>query len=102
MSSAERHTAGIVPGSSPSPSGVKTTAADLVCISGGWSPTIHLTSHQGVRPRWRDDIDAFAEMNEVYRTYFPSSPPARTTVGIAALPGGAAIEIALVAVSGAH
>jgi 2-iminobutanoate/2-iminopropanoate deaminase len=48
------------------------------------------------------DINAFPEMNEVYRTYFPTSPPARTTVGVSALPGGAAIEIALVAVSGAH
>jgi 2-iminobutanoate/2-iminopropanoate deaminase len=46
------------------------------------------------------DIDAFAEMNEVYRQYFPTSPPARTTVGVAALPGNAVIEIALVAVSG--
>lgn len=25
---------------------------DLLAISGGWSPTLHLTSHQGARPRW--------------------------------------------------
>jgi sarcosine oxidase subunit alpha len=32
---------------------------DLVCVSGGWSPTVHLTSHLGVRPIYRDDIDGF-------------------------------------------
>lgn len=34
-------------------------ACDLVCVSGGWSPTVHLTSHLGVRPIYRDDIDGF-------------------------------------------
>jgi methylglutamate dehydrogenase subunit C len=32
---------------------------DLVCISGGWSPTLHLTSHGGIKPRYREDIAAF-------------------------------------------
>jgi 2-iminobutanoate/2-iminopropanoate deaminase len=45
------------------------------------------------------DIAAFTEMNTVYREYFNTAPPARTTVGVAALPGNAVIEIALVAVS---
>jgi 2-iminobutanoate/2-iminopropanoate deaminase len=45
------------------------------------------------------DIAAFQEMNTVYREYFPTDPPARTTVGVAGLPGGAAIEISLVAVA---
>ncbi|NGO52718.1 sarcosine oxidase subunit alpha family protein [Allomesorhizobium camelthorni] len=34
-------------------------ACDLVCVSGGWSPTVHLTSHLGVRPIYRGDIDGF-------------------------------------------
>jgi heterotetrameric sarcosine oxidase alpha subunit len=34
-------------------------ACDLVCISGGWSPAVHLTSHLGGKPVYRDDIDAF-------------------------------------------
>jgi 2-iminobutanoate/2-iminopropanoate deaminase len=46
------------------------------------------------------NIDTFAEMNAVYREYFATEPPARTTVAVSGLPGGAAIEIALVAVSG--
>ena len=31
------------------------------------------------------DNDDFAAMNEVYRTYFPNDPPARTTVGTSGL-----------------
>jgi len=34
-------------------------ACDLVSMSGGWSPTVHLTSHLGVKPVYRDDIDSF-------------------------------------------
>ena len=47
------------------------------------------------------DINAFAEMNAVYREYFPTEPPARTTVAVSGLPGSAAIEISLVVVTGA-
>jgi len=32
---------------------------ELVCVSGGWSPVVHLTSHGGLRPRYRADIVAF-------------------------------------------
>ena len=32
---------------------------DLICMSGGWSPTLHLTSHTGRKPIYRADIDAF-------------------------------------------
>ncbi|AEH87057.1 sarcosine oxidase subunit alpha family protein [Mesorhizobium opportunistum] len=41
------------------PDGRFETACDLVCMSGGWSPTVHLTSHLGIKPRYRDDIDGF-------------------------------------------
>jgi len=34
-------------------------ACDLVCMSGGWSPTVHLTSQLGAKPIYRDDIDGF-------------------------------------------
>lgn len=43
------------------------------------------------------DLSLFARMNEVYARFFPSDPPARVTVGVAALPKGAPVEIALVA-----
>ena len=39
------------------------------------------------------DISVFAEMNEAYASYFPSDPPARTTIGVAALPMGAEVEM---------
>ncbi len=29
-------------------------AADIVAVSGGWSPSVHLTSHLGVKPVWRE------------------------------------------------
>jgi 2-iminobutanoate/2-iminopropanoate deaminase len=46
------------------------------------------------------DISQFADVNEAYGAYFSSDPPARTTIGVAALPGGAQIEMdAIVALS---
>jgi 2-iminobutanoate/2-iminopropanoate deaminase len=39
------------------------------------------------------DLAAFADVNEVYATYFENDPPARVTVGVAALPRGAEVEI---------
>ncbi|MER8944636.1 sarcosine oxidase subunit alpha family protein [Mesorhizobium sp. M0959] len=41
------------------PDGQSEAACDLVCVSGGWSPTVHLTSHLGSKPIYRDDIDGF-------------------------------------------
>ncbi|WP_299411782.1 sarcosine oxidase subunit alpha family protein [uncultured Sulfitobacter sp.] len=38
---------------------VKTVAADLLAMSGGWNPTVHLTCHMNGRPAWREDIAAF-------------------------------------------
>jgi 2-iminobutanoate/2-iminopropanoate deaminase len=45
------------------------------------------------------ELAAFADINDVYATFFDSSPPARAAVGVAALPKGALVEIdAIVAV----
>jgi 2-iminobutanoate/2-iminopropanoate deaminase len=44
------------------------------------------------------DIDDFAAMNDVYAEFFPEPRPARTTVQVAALPGGIKVEIDCVAV----
>ena len=33
--------------------------ADLLAMSGGWNPTVHLTCHMNGRPTWREDIAAF-------------------------------------------
>jgi len=34
-------------------------ACDLLCVSGGWSPTIHLHSQTGARTRWNETLGAF-------------------------------------------
>lgn len=47
------------------------------------------------------DIADFRAMNEVYRSFFPSEPPARSTVAVAALVANARIEIECMALAGA-
>jgi 2-iminobutanoate/2-iminopropanoate deaminase len=39
------------------------------------------------------DMSAFAEVNEVYGSFFESDPPARVAIGVAALPRGAQVEV---------
>ncbi len=67
----------------------------LVCEAGG------TTLQQALRCTvYMTDLGAFAEVNEVYAEFFPAEPPARATVGVAALPKGAQVEIdAIVAVA---
>jgi 2-iminobutanoate/2-iminopropanoate deaminase len=43
------------------------------------------------------DIAEFGAMNEVYGAFFTTAPPARSTVGVAALPLGARVEIECIA-----
>ena len=47
---------------------------DLVCVSGGWSPSMHLSSHLGSKPVWNERIAAFV----------PGTPPAGMDVAGAA------------------
>lgn len=44
------------------------------------------------------ELSEFAEMNAVYAEFFTDRPPARSTVGVAALPKGARVEIECVAI----
>ena len=44
------------------------------------------------------DMASFPNVNEVYGRYFDETPPARATVSVAALPGGAGVEIDCIAV----
>jgi 2-iminobutanoate/2-iminopropanoate deaminase len=39
------------------------------------------------------DLTGFAEVNEVCAEFFAAEPPARVTIGVAALPRGAGVEI---------
>jgi 2-iminobutanoate/2-iminopropanoate deaminase len=60
----------------------------IVCAAAGTSldravrMTIYMT-----------DLSAFAEVNGVYGEFFTAEPPARVTIGVAALPKGAGVEI---------
>jgi len=44
------------------------------------------------------DISQFATVNAIYSTAFPTPPPARSTVQVAALPLGALVEIEAIAI----
>ncbi len=46
------------------------------------------------------DINDFGAMNDVYRSFFPENPPARTTVAVLGLARDARIEIECTAVRG--
>jgi 2-iminobutanoate/2-iminopropanoate deaminase len=43
------------------------------------------------------DMADFPKMNAIYGEFFPGNPPARSTVQVAALPKGGAIEIEVIA-----
>ena len=43
------------------------------------------------------DMAEFAAVNEVYGRYFTGKPPARSTIQVAALPGGFRVEIEAIA-----
>jgi 2-iminobutanoate/2-iminopropanoate deaminase len=43
------------------------------------------------------DMNDFSAMNQVYAEVFADSPPARSTVAVAALPAGARVEIEAIA-----
>ena len=45
------------------------------------------------------DMAEFPKMNAVYAEFFPENPPARSTVAVAALPKGVAVEIEAVALT---
>jgi 2-iminobutanoate/2-iminopropanoate deaminase len=46
------------------------------------------------------ELDGFGEINVAYEQFFPSDPPARVTVGAAALPKGARVEIDAIVAAG--
>jgi 2-iminobutanoate/2-iminopropanoate deaminase len=43
------------------------------------------------------DISKWGEMNVVYHQYFPTDPPARSTVAVKDLPGDSPVEIECIA-----
>ena len=45
------------------------------------------------------DLNDFANMNQVYATFFKNSPPARSTIQVAGIPKSAKVEISAIAVA---
>lgn len=45
------------------------------------------------------DMDDFQAMNAVYAEFFPTAPPARSTIAVKALPRGARVEIEAIALA---
>lgn len=43
------------------------------------------------------DLTQFGQVNDLYGSYFTSEFPARTTVEVSGIPGGSAVEIAVIA-----
>ena len=43
------------------------------------------------------DFDEFAQMNAIYREYFPTDPPTRATVGVTRLAANYRVEIEVIA-----
>ncbi|HXG13198.1 MAG TPA: RidA family protein [Gemmataceae bacterium] len=46
-----------------------------------------------------EDHDRFTEFNKYYAAFFPNDPPARTTLGVAQVPGESRLEITCIAYS---
>ena len=63
---------------------LRTAGMDLKDVA---SVTVYITSFAD-----------FARFNAVYREYFPTDPPARATVQVAALNDGARVELQMIAV----
>ena len=63
-----------------------------VLAAGGadWSSVVKVTA-------FLTDMNDFAEFNEAYSGYVGAEPPARATVGVAALPKGARVEVECIA-----
>ncbi|KAI0763644.1 hypothetical protein BD413DRAFT_483753 [Trametes elegans] len=55
-----------------------------------WRPPVSASKHPVYLTNLQRD---FTPMNDVYLQYFSSNPPARTCIGVAALPLGADVEI---------
>ena len=41
------------------PGGTRSIAADLLAMSGGWNPSVHLSCHMGGKPAWDAEIAGF-------------------------------------------
>jgi 2-iminobutanoate/2-iminopropanoate deaminase len=89
---------GVIPGTKTLPEGVvEQTRQTLQNVQGILEAAGTSMANVVKTTVYLQDIRDFAAMNEVYATFFPNDPPARTTIQVAALPLGALVEIEAVA-----
>ncbi len=62
----------------------------LEAAGSNWSKVVKVTA-------FLTNMDDFVEFNEAYAAYVGDQPPARATVGVAALPKGARVEVECIA-----
>lgn len=65
---------------------MRNVAAQLATVGASLSDVVKTTC-------FLTDIDTFATFNEAYADAFGDHRPARSTVGVAALPGGMSVEV---------
>lgn len=74
----------------------ETIVCDCLAVSGGWSPNVHLTSHQRARPVWRDDIAGFVPSPDLPNVMRVAGSAAGTmTLGACLLQGQELVQQAL-------
>ena len=69
---------------------LRSIEANLAQVGAGLSDIVKCTCYLA-------DMGDYAAFNAAYSAFFPTNPPARTTMGVAALPLGAAVEITCLA-----
>ncbi len=83
------------------PKGIKAETKQTLVNIGATLKTVNAGYADIVRCQvFLDNIKDFSQMNEVYKTFFPENPPARTTVAVEKLALNAKIEIECTAVRG--
>ena len=85
-------------GHEPVPGGIRDETRQMLENVGRLLRAVGLDFQDAVRATvYLRDMDEFGQMNEVYREYFPTEPPARATVGVARLFGEYRVEIEITA-----
>ena len=82
----------------PVPGGIKAEARQMLENVGRLLRAVGLDYGDVVKATvYLRDFDEFADMNEVYREFFPTEPPTRATVGVTRLALDYRVEIEVIA-----
>ena len=79
--------------------GTRRLDCDLVAVSGGWNPTIHIASHLGHKPSWNPQLGAFVAQSVPDGMHVAGAAGGALALG-AALESGAACAAAAIEAAG--